>query len=154
MLNVKSKLNILKLALKELNTPDDFKCNFYGGLTNQISHIALGAIVSGFLICVWNFIYGEMPYKEIYIFVVCALYLLNIEIVAQKSFSIDCFIDTYFVSLGVCFLIYPFSEKYHPEIGFYLVVNANAVFLLFFISIISLFAYSWKRMRVQYEHFR
>jgi hypothetical protein len=47
----------------ELNTPDTFHADPYGGGMNQLGHIALGAFFSGLAYVVVGVLFGEMPYK-------------------------------------------------------------------------------------------
>ena len=61
-------------------TQDDFADDWYGYLTNQVSHVGLGLFLALFVAISWFIASGEMPFKWPAWFVCLGLYL-SLEIV-------------------------------------------------------------------------
>ena len=121
----------------ELNTPDDFRRDWYGELTNQCGHTLGGVLCAAFVAFGWLYAFGEFPPK-VHIIAACALpYTVLIEWWVQGWRSGDSWFDAamwIFGALGPCLAL---SEVVvdgvvylapHPE-RVAVVVVAWAVFL-------------------------
>lgn len=93
---------------RDLNTPDAFRRDWYGELTNQCGHTLLGALAAVLLCVVWRVAHGEMPYIGAVLFVVLVPYLA-VEITVQGWKSGDSWFDSLMVALGAA-VVLPFRE--------------------------------------------
>ena len=57
-------MSILKTILSDLSTPDNFSRNWYGYATNQISHAALGFLLTALVSYLWFCFWGEFAPRE------------------------------------------------------------------------------------------
>ena len=91
-------------------TPDDFKDDWYGYLTNQISHVGLGLFLVWFVCAVSFLALGELPYKLALFFSISVLYFLY-EMTFQGWRRFDTIEDTMFVAgYGAGGTVLAFSE--------------------------------------------
>lgn len=80
----------------DLFTPDDFKYDWYGYLTNQISHVGLGMFFV-WLVCALSFLaIGELPFKIAVFFAMSLLYF-SFEMIVQGWRGLDTLEDMAFV---------------------------------------------------------
>lgn len=93
-----------------LTEPDEFLDDWYGWLTNQISHICLGVFLA-FVICAACYIaYGEMPYR-LAVYGVIATGYLAFELLVQGWRGRDTIEDSVFtVGYGASAVLASFSE--------------------------------------------
>lgn len=90
--------------------PDDFEGDWYGWLTNQVSHTGLGIFAVFFLSLACFLFAGEMPYKVAVYAVILFGYLL-FEMVGQGWRGWDSLEDTAFVvAYGAGGVLSSFSE--------------------------------------------
>lgn len=93
--------------LRRAFAQDDFAGDWYGWLTNQISHIALGVLLSLVVSVAWFFLLGEFPVKQIGWALVTGLYVA-LEVVRGWA-GRDSFEDTVFAcgyGSGGAFLVF------------------------------------------------
>lgn len=95
---------------RELNTPDNYHADPYGGGLNQVGHIAIGAFFAGLICVIYGVIFNEMPYKTAVLGVMAVFYGFGIEVRVQKSSLSDGLADTAFFLLGACAILFSFSE--------------------------------------------
>lgn len=77
-------------------TPDSFDRDPYGWLTNQVSHIALGALMA-LALSVFGFaVFGEFPVRTHMLAAIFVLYFVVIELVVQGWRGFDTIEDTIF----------------------------------------------------------
>lgn len=95
---------------QELNTPDNYHSDPYGGGLNQIGHVAIGAFFAGAICVAYGVIFSEMPYKAAVLGVMAVFYGFGIEVRVQKSSLADGFADTAFFLLGACAILFSFTE--------------------------------------------
>lgn len=95
-----------------LTEPNAFPRDWYGWVTNQISHIGVGVFLA-FLICAVYFaVYKELPYRVPAYLVILSGYLA-FEILAQGYRGLDSIEDTVFtVGYGASAIFAGFSEIY------------------------------------------
>lgn len=111
--------------------PDDFADDWYGWLTNQVSHIGLGIFAVFFLSLACFLFVGEMPYKIAAYTVILLGYLL-FEIVGQGWRGWDSMEDTAFVvAYGAGGVLSAFSEVSpgSPMVSFSLIGAAPFFFI-------------------------
>jgi hypothetical protein len=84
----------------ELNTPNAFRADPYGALTNASGHVLLGLAASSFISLAYCALVGEMPVRGWVWLVVTFGYLWLIERVVQSWSGPDSIRDGAFVSLG------------------------------------------------------
>lgn len=96
--------------LRELFTPDDFKGNPYGELTNQLSHTLLGVLASAIVCFIHTYILGEMPYRAAVFVIVSFGYVLAVEALIQGWRGRDSILDWFFVSAGAAGVLWPLKE--------------------------------------------
>lgn len=101
---------MLKNFWRELNTPDNYHADPYGGGLNQVGHVAIGAFFAGLICVVYGAIFGEMPYKAAVFVMMMLFYGLVVEMRVQQSSLADGLADTAFFLLGACAILFSFSE--------------------------------------------
>lgn len=101
---------MLKHFWRELNTPDNYHADPYGGGLNQVGHIAVGAFFAGLICVIYGAIFGEMPYKAAVFVMMLLFYGLGVEMRVQQSSLADGLADTSFFMLGACAILFSFSE--------------------------------------------
>jgi hypothetical protein len=96
--------------MTSLFEPDDFLDDWYGWLTNQVSHIGVGVKLA-FLMCLGAFVVtGELPYR-VDVFAVCFLGYVFFELYFQGWQGFDTVDDTVFVvAYGAGAPLYAFHE--------------------------------------------
>jgi hypothetical protein len=96
--------------MTSLFEPDDFLDDWYGWLTNQVSHIGVGVKLA-FLMCLGAFVVtGELPYR-VDVFAVCLLGYVFFELYFQGWQGFDTVDDTVFVvAYGAGAPLYAFHE--------------------------------------------
>lgn len=82
--------------IQELFRPDDFREDWYGYLTNQISHITLGAASSLVLAVLFFFIHGEYPVRWTVVWMVFTAYVFKEACIDQWA-GVDTIEDVVFV---------------------------------------------------------
>lgn len=93
----------------DLNAPDAYRGDWYGELTNQISHTALGSL-SAILWCMVAFaLTGEMPVRSVVFLGIAGVYLA-VEILVQRWAAGDSWFDAAMVCGGACMALLPFRE--------------------------------------------
>lgn len=136
----------------ELNTPTDYYDDPYGGLTNQISHVALGAFLFGFLCVMFAAITGEMPHKATASVVVIALYGGVIEVWVQRSGLVDALQDTFFFGAGVTVIASSFTEfSVGPRGDILLRLEVQSAFAVLGMIVLSLALYIIPRAARKYR---
>lgn len=103
-------IEIWRAFWKELNTPDDYHADPYGGGKNQVSHVAIGAFLAGMICVIYGVIFNEMPYKTAVLGVMAVFYGFGIEVRVQESSLSDGLADTAFLLLGACAILFSFTE--------------------------------------------
>lgn len=96
--------------MKHIFQPDDFSGDWYGYLTNQISHVSLGVFFTWFSTLISVLMSGEFPYKWQVFFALLSIYLIY-EITYQGWNGLDTIEDlTFFGVYGVGGTLLAFSE--------------------------------------------
>lgn len=90
--------------------PEDFSGDWYGYLTNQVSHIGLGVVLA-FTLCIAVFIIlGEFPFRSTIFLLIVISYIIY-ELRHQKWKGWDTIEDSIFVSVyGAGGSLYSFHE--------------------------------------------
>lgn len=96
--------------IKMLAVPSDFDGDPYGEATNQLSHIALGAVAALAICIAHREVMGEMPTRWMVFFGVALFYVLVIEVAVQRWKPKDSLFDSVFVSLGAAMALWPVRE--------------------------------------------
>lgn len=95
---------------RDLNTPDNFRNDWYGELTNQISHTFLGAMAFITFCDVWFLVSGGMPFRS-YAFIACFLaYAVGIEVIVQRWMPGDSWFDSLMFAFGAAGAALPVQE--------------------------------------------
>lgn len=95
--------------LREWFPQDEFADDWYGWLTNQISHLSFGVMVALVSSVCWFYVYGEFPVK-VYLWPLVAALYVAIECVRDWT-GWDSFEDTvFFAGYGVGGALLVFSE--------------------------------------------
>lgn len=117
-----------------LFSPDSFQDDWYGYLTNQVSHISLGVFLTWVLCFISFLVVGELPYKiEIFSFL-AVLYFLY-ELLFQGWHGLDTIEDWVFFSLyGVLGTVVTFTE-----VASVITLNLIAPTIIFPVLILHLF---------------
>ena len=100
-------------------TQDDFADDWYGYLTNQVGHIALGLMMALAVSLIWFVISGEMPVKR-FAALACLAAYLALELVRGWN-GLDSVEDTVFTAgygSGGAFLIFSEITPGEPFLGF------------------------------------
>ncbi len=108
-------------------TPDAFHGDPYGELTNQISHVALGHVLSVSLCIAYLWSAGELPYR-VYIIAIVGLIYAAIEML-QGWRGWDTVMDTYATIGGACVLI-PLTEIRMPDVWYKPQIEVNLLWLV------------------------
>lgn len=96
--------------MKNLFTPNFFRDDWYGYLTNQISHVSLGVFLTWALCFFCFLILDGLPYKTSIFFTLTILYFLY-ELLFQGWQGVDTVEDWVFFSLyGVLGTVLAFTE--------------------------------------------
>ena len=95
--------------LSDLRTQSDFRGNWYGALTNQVSHTAMGAFWAALFACIWRVVTGEMPPRPGMILVVTGTYAA-VELLWQRYENKDSLIDIFMVFAGSAMISLPFYQ--------------------------------------------
>lgn len=91
----------LRQIWRDLMTPNAFKGDWYGELTNQLSHTLAGVLATCICCMVWYAAAGEMPVRAL-VFMACFLpYPLLIEWAAQGWRKGDSWFDSLMYGCGV-----------------------------------------------------
>lgn len=121
-----------------LLTPSNFLDDWYGWLTNQVSHIFLGL----FLVFVFSmagfWAFGEFPYKINMLIAIGAVYFLGVEMALQGWRGFDTIEDTIFVvgygasgALGASIEVMPGKTTIimdlQPLLPFFYVLTAHLI---------------------------
>lgn len=135
----------------ELNTPDTFHADPYGGGMNQLGHIALGAFFAGLAYVVIGVLFGEMPYKVAMLASMLFLYGGVIEWQVQGSSLKDGAQDTLFFMLGVLIPTISFSEVRAGSDGIFLRLETGPAIAAMAASKVCLILYiiprAWRKYR-------
>ncbi len=133
--------------MTSLTDPSAFPDDWYGWLTNQISHIGLGVFLTFALCSLYWLINGEMPYRVAAYMVIASGYLA-FEIYVQGWRRFDTIEDTVFtVGYGTSAILAAFQEI---TVGSPLVaVNILSLMPFFIVACIHLLAGSISRLRLQ-----
>ena len=136
--------NILCL-FKELATQSNFKGDWYGWLTNQVSHASLGVFLT-WIACVICYIFiGDLPYK-FNVFTALAFAYIVWELVIQEWAGWDSVEDFLFVIVyGVGGTLLAFSQIVGPTVIFN-VFGAMPIFSIFVVHLILGVCYrAWRQ---------
>lgn len=98
---------------------DDFADDWYGYLTNQIGHIALGLMMALVVSLSWFVFAGEMPVKE-WAWMACLVVYIGLELVRHWN-GWDSVEDTVFTAgygSGGAFLMFSEVTPGEPYLGF------------------------------------
>lgn len=101
----------------DLNTPDDFRDDWYGELTNQCGHTLLGVVVALLIVCAWREVTGEMPVRSWAFVAVFVPYAVGIEWLRQAWRAGDSWFDALMVAVGASAVLLPWREVYAVEGG-------------------------------------
>lgn len=94
---------------RDLNAPDSFARDWYGELTNQLSHTFLGLMLALFwCVSAWA-MFGEMPVRSWVILGIGAGYLAW-EALVQRWLSGDSWFDAAMVMSGAAGVLLPLKE--------------------------------------------
>lgn len=88
-----------RAALTAVFTPDDMPRDWYGWMTNQSSHLVLGALLTLIASMAGLLILGEYPYR-VEIAVMVLLLILTFEIGVQPLNGLDTLNDALFMAYG------------------------------------------------------
>lgn len=92
-------------------TADDFRDDWYGYLTNQISHIGTGVVTVLLFSVGVLFVFGELPYRFAAWIIIASGYMFY-EIRRQKWRGWDTIEDTvFFAGYGAGGVLYSFHEQ-------------------------------------------
>lgn len=116
-------------------TPDAFRNDWYGELTNQCGHTLMGILGAGLIAALWRSVDGEMPYRWFILGAVVAFYALVIEWKMQGWASGDSWFDTAMVGLGAAGVVLPFEEVGVTDAGTMVVFDHVA-----FVAVIATWA--------------
>lgn len=133
--------------MTSLTDPDDFAGDWYGWLTNQISHIGLGVFLTFALCAVYWLINDEMPYRTS-VYMVIATGYFAFEIYVQGWRGFDTVEDSVFtVGYGTSAILAAFQEI---NIGSPMVaVDILALLPFFIVASVHLFVGSIARHRMR-----
>lgn len=95
--------------IKDLLTQSRFVGDWYGALTNQMSHTALGAILATVFACIWRAYFGDMPPRLLMIVAVAAPHFV-VEFYWQGWDGFDSFVDIAMTSMGAAMVSLPFYQ--------------------------------------------
>ena len=96
--------------MKQLFSPDFFRDDWYGYLTNQISHVSIGVLFTWGLCLACFLIMGELPYKFQIFTTLAGMYFLY-ELLFQGWQGVDTVEDwTFFSVYGVLGTVLSFNE--------------------------------------------
>jgi len=118
-------------------TPDAFKDDWYGELTNQCGHTLIGVVLTALVVSVWCAVSGEPPYKLVAFGLVFLPYALIVEWLMQDWLEGDSWFDTAMVAFGSIGVLAPlnWSEDHSAldfdPVAFIVVVSGWAVLLTF-----------------------
>lgn len=129
-----------------LMTPSDFENDPYQAATNQLSHIALGAVFSLAVCVLWFAYFKEMPLRSYTGISLLALYIMGIECVLQGWKGRDSIWDSSFVLWGITLALTPAEEV--AVQGGYVILKLDAILLgwLLFAALFTLVVYLWPRV--------
>lgn len=94
---------------RELRRQSDFLGDWYGALTNQVAHTAMGAFFAALFASVYRLGFGEMPPRPGMIATVTVVYAC-IELIWQRYENKDSLIDIYMVFIGSAMISLPFYQ--------------------------------------------
>ena len=125
----------------ELNTPDCYHDDPYGGGLNQLGHVALGSTAAVMACLIWAGIFDEMPYRRPLGMAVAGGYTVVIEWWRQGWQGADSIVDSAFFSMGVSLPLVSLHEVaflpriiLEPQIGAGLsAIGATATALLVYV---------------------
>lgn len=93
----------------DLNTPDDYRADWYGELTNQLSHTFLGVMVAlVWCVSAWA-ITGAMPIRS-WVILGIGIGYLGVEILVQRWRAGDSWFDSAMVMSGAAGVLLPLQE--------------------------------------------
>ena len=143
---------MLRQFWAELNTPTDYAADPYGGATNQIGHIALGAVLFGGICLAYAAKFGEMPVKEYSALPMIVFYFFVVELWHQRSPIKDAIQDAFFFACGVMIIATSFTEvsSDHPDYILLRLERANA-FAALSVIVVSLALYIIPRAARKYR---
>lgn len=141
---------IIRQMWADLNTPQDFKFDWYGGATNQMAHTLLGMVITVLALCVGREVFGEMPYRWQVGFCLLIPYTVLIEGFFQGWRGRDSLADTWFYMLGVLGTLLPFKELSVTTESTVVIFNHIVMLKLLSVWAVSLVGYSYVRARRQY----
>lgn len=95
--------------LKSLRQQSDYRGDWYGALTNQVAHTAMGVFFAAMFAAVWRWRLGEMPPRAMMIAVVTGSYAL-VELAWQRWENSDSLVDIYMVFIGSAMVSTPFYQ--------------------------------------------
>lgn len=124
--------------IEELTTPSNFRGDWYGYATNQISHTFLGCMIAALICAVTFALKGDLPYK-INIFLGVAFIYGVKEIVWDRWQGFDTVEDFLFVVIygtGGTLLTFTQSQDFTTRIDFE-AFKFVAVLLLFFCHLLG-----------------
>lgn len=95
--------------MNSLTEPDAFRNDWYGELTNQLSHTFLGMMLSvGWCVLAWATI-GEMPIRS-WVIIGLGMGYLGYEMLCQRWLSGDSWFDALMVMSGAAGVLLPLHE--------------------------------------------
>lgn len=114
----------------ELNTPSDFNTDWYGELTNQMSHTALGALVALVFVSIYGVLFQDMPYRGVTLAAIFIGYGAVIEYKVQGWLKGDSWFDCTMVTFGAAMLLMPLSYFQTLDSVILLSFNPRVILLL------------------------
>jgi hypothetical protein len=135
----------------DLNTPSDFHADWYGGGSNQLAHVAIGAAFAALICIVCGLVLGVMPFKWLVFTGILGFYALGIEGGHQRSPVVDGMWDTYFIMCGVSIVLFSLTEVGVTPDGVHLVLHEKPALISLGVTTLSLIAYVIPRAIRQYR---
>lgn len=139
-------LDKLRIIWRDLSTAGDFRKDWYGAATNQLSHTFVGAALAVFFSLCTGLLMGEMMPKVTLLGILIGGYLM-FEVVVQGCKGMDTAYDTAFFGLGVGLIVVPFSEVAIQGLDVTLNFNASDFFWMAAIWLAVFVPYVFSRVR-------
>lgn len=144
-------VHVLHRMWVALNTPSDFYNDWYGGVTNQLGHTAIGAAFAALICVLFGVLFGVMPFKWIVFAGILGFYGFGIEGGHQQSPAIDGILDTYFIMCGVSIVLFSLSQVGVTTDGVHLILHEGPALIGLGVTTLSLIAYAIPRAIREYR---
>lgn len=144
-------MEIIRRMWADLNTPSDFHADWYGGGSNQLAHVAIGAAFAALICILFGVVFGVMPDKWLVFAGILGFYGFGIEGGHQQSPAIDGIWDTYFIMCGVSIVLFSLSQVGVTPAGVHLILHEGPALIGLGVTTLSLIAYVIPRAIRQYR---